>query len=166
MARLARPARFLSAFAGGTYAGFLLGVLVLEWSLRGFGPAVYTQVQQVKHLHLNVLAGVLLTALLATDLLLVALDWRIEPRNLPLDALGLACAAGALAVTLLVNVPVNAAQMTWTVAAPPPDWAAVRDRWQVAHALRTALASLGFAAQLIVIVALSPPRDAAPPRER
>jgi hypothetical protein len=44
---------------------------------------------------------------------------------------------GALVITLRVNVPINTDQMTWKIGAPPPNWAAIGDRWQRAHAIRT-----------------------------
>jgi len=61
----------------------------------------------------------------------------------------LLCLTGALVVTLRVNVPINAGPMTWNVQAPPSNWAAVRDRWQVAHFVRTALAVIAFGCQII-----------------
>jgi hypothetical protein len=48
------------------------------------------------------------------------------------------------ATSLLVNVPINTDQLTWNVQAPPADWASVRDRWQIAHAVRTGAAVLAF----------------------
>ena len=78
-----------------------------------------------------------------------------------LGAAGLLCLLAALAATLLVNVPINAAQMGWSTQAPPANWAAVRDRWQAAHALRTALAVVALGCQLLA--ALRWPEPLAPP---
>ncbi|MFG3360500.1 hypothetical protein [Streptomyces griseofuscus] len=44
----------------------------------------------------------------------------------------------AAASLVLVNAPSNLDQFDWNAQAPPADWAAVRDRWQIAHAVRTA----------------------------
>ncbi|MFF5665499.1 anthrone oxygenase family protein [Streptomyces griseofuscus] len=44
----------------------------------------------------------------------------------------------ALVVTFVVNAPIDLDQFDWNAQAPPADWAAVRDRWQIAHAVRTA----------------------------
>jgi hypothetical protein len=49
-----------------------------------------------------------------------------------------------LGTTLVINLPINAEQLTWSAATPPADWAGVRDRWQSAHALRTVAAVLAF----------------------
>jgi hypothetical protein len=47
-------------------------------------------------------------------------------------------------LTLVVNLPINSDQVGWSVQSPPSDWSAVRDRWQVAHAVRTGLAVVAF----------------------
>jgi uncharacterized membrane protein len=56
----------------------------------------------------------------------------------------------ALVVTFAVNAPINLEQLNWNPQAPPADWASIRDRWQIAHAVRTvfcviALGCLGVA---------------------
>ena len=48
------------------------------------------------------------------------------------------------ATTLAINLPINADQPSWSVQNPPTDWASVRDRWQLAHLIRTAAALLAF----------------------
>ncbi|MFJ6122966.1 MULTISPECIES: anthrone oxygenase family protein [unclassified Streptomyces] len=52
----------------------------------------------------------------------------------------------ALLVTLVVNGPVNVQESDWNALTPPADWARVRDRWQIAHAVRTVaiVLALGF----------------------
>ncbi len=49
------------------------------------------------------------------------------------------------ATSLAVNLPINGDQAGWSVQNPPADWASVRDRWQLAHLVRTAAALLAFA---------------------
>jgi hypothetical protein len=53
-----------------------------------------------------------------------------------------------LRVVNLLLGGIYAEQMTWTVGAPPPNWAAIRDRWQLAHTVRTGLAVTGFCCQI------------------
>jgi uncharacterized membrane protein len=48
------------------------------------------------------------------------------------------------ATTFAINLPINSDQSAWSVQSPPSDWASVRDRWQVAHAIRTVAAVLAF----------------------
>jgi uncharacterized membrane protein len=53
---------------------------------------------------------------------------------------------GILALTLVVNLPINADQLDWNAQAPPADWATVRDHWQIAHGARTVAAVFAFGA--------------------
>lgn len=53
---------------------------------------------------------------------------------------------------VLVNLPINGDQVGWSVTAPPAGWADIRDRWQIAHAVRTVAAVLAFA--LLVAAAI------------
>ena len=166
MAPLARAtavaaARFVALLFGGLYAGFLLAVLVLEATLRGATAEVYVVVQQVKHADLDLLAAATITPAIAGAALLLPLVGPRRRGPFALGAAGLLCLLAALATTLLVNVPINAAQMGWSPQAPPADWAAVRDRWQAAHALRTAAAVLALGCQLLA--ALRWPEPLAPP---
>jgi uncharacterized membrane protein len=134
--------RLLSLLFSGLFAGFLACVLVIELSLRAAGASVYTQVRLVELDHLDTLAAAtLLPAILATAMLVV--QARRRPGWwIPLTALGLLLAVFVL--TLTVNLPINHDQATWNPTGPPADWKAVRDRWQIAHAVRTVAAVLAF----------------------
>lgn len=58
-----------------------------------------------------------------------------------LTAIGVVCTIVPTATTLLVNVPINSEIInSWSVNYPPADWAQVRDRWNLFHAIRTVLA--------------------------
>ncbi|GAB3767200.1 anthrone oxygenase family protein [Microlunatus parietis] len=134
----------ISLLFAGLFAGFLLGVLVLELSLRDFGAGSYTQVRQVELVGLDDLASAtLLPALAATVLLVVVARGRGAGGRLGIAAGVLLLAV--LVTTLAVNLPINSAQLGWNVDAPPADWADVRDRWQIAHAARTVAAVSSFA---------------------
>ena len=81
-----------------------------------------------------------------------------EPRGVAfvLTLVGLLCAAVAPTITLFVNVPINAAHLAWSPQAPPADWAEIRDRWQSAHAVRTAMAIAGLSCQIVAALAPTP----------
>jgi uncharacterized membrane protein len=55
--------------------------------------------------------------------------------------------AGALVVTLAVNVPIDYQINGWTANTLPSDWMARRDKWELYHTIRTfvSLGALGFA---------------------
>ena len=137
-------ALFTSVLFSGLFAGFLTAVLILEASLRSFPAAVYTQVRLVELVHLDDLATILLpAALLATvALLLVTIARPGRTRWLALVALGLLLTT--FIISALISVPINTDQMGWSVLTPPSDWASVRDRWQIAHLVRTTTAVLAF----------------------
>jgi hypothetical protein len=48
-------------------------------------------------------------------------------------------------VTLAVNVPIDRQIQSWTTATLPPDWNAIRDRWEYYHGLRTVVSLVGLA---------------------
>ena len=52
-----------------------------------------------------------------------------------------------MVLTVAVLFPINDAVLGWSV--PPPDWAAVRDRWLTAHAVR----SVATVAAFVLLVA-------------
>jgi uncharacterized membrane protein len=136
--------RGASLLFAGLFAGFLVAVLVLELSLRKFEASVYAQVRLVELDSLDKLAvATLLPAMIATIAVIVpAVRARTRIPRLPLTALVLLVLV--FAVTLAVNLPINADQLSWNVQAPPADWASRRDQWQLAHALRTAAALAAF----------------------
>ncbi|MFI0448556.1 anthrone oxygenase family protein [Actinomadura sp. 6N118] len=144
MSALVRGARFVSVLFGGVFAGFLVAVLVLELSLRSYDGRVYAQVRQVELDSLDRLAGAtLLPALIATALLAVAAFRTREGGRWPvLSALALLVLVFVL--TMVVNYPINNDQADWNVQAPPAGWADDRDRWQIAHAVRTVAAVCAF----------------------
>ena len=127
----------------GLFAGFLLGVLVLELSLRDFSGTTYAQVREVELVGLDRLATMTLVPALAATLWVVVASRRQPGMSRSLLPLLLLIAVFVLSLT--VNLPINADQLDWNVDAPPADWADDRDRWQIAHAVRTVAAVLAFA---------------------
>ena len=154
---LVTPALFTGLLFGGLFAGFLVAVLILEASLRRFPASVYTQVRQVELAHLDDLATVLLpAALLATaTLVVVTIARRGRTRWLALTALALLLAT--FIISTLVSVPINTDQQGWSVLAPPSDWARVRDRWQIAHLVRTTTAVCAFITLVATVITPAPP---------
>ncbi len=138
--------RFISLVFTGLFAGFLVGILVFELSLRRFDGSVYAQTQQVTLIALPALATVLLFPAIIGTGVGAAVNARARTRTFWLTLAALALLLVALIVTLAINVPINLAEGGWSVASPPSDWAAMRDRWQIGHAVRTAAALLAFGA--------------------
>jgi hypothetical protein len=149
---MTKYSRVASLLFAGLFAGFLTAVLVLELSLRGADGTVYTQVRLVELDSLDKLAVATLLPALITTAVLAYRTLRTNTRWPTVGAFILLVLVVALTIT--VNLPINADQLHWNTASPPADWTDVRDRWQIAHAARTAAAVLAFA--LIAFAASAP----------
>lgn len=65
-------------------------------------------------------------------------------------AIGAVYVGGVFWLTRSINIPINEALAAWNAAAPPADWAALRERWNDANLLRTVAAALAFAAAVVM----------------
>jgi uncharacterized membrane protein len=143
-----RPAavvvRGVSLLFTGLFSGFLLAVLVLENSLRAYDSAIYTQVRLVELDSLDKLASATLIPALVSTLIITVIRMRARGNDRWLVLAAVALLVVVFAVTLAVNLPVNADQADWSVQAPPSDWVSVRDHWQFAHLIRTVAAISAF----------------------
>ncbi len=153
-------ARRLALLYSGFFAGFMITVLVVELSLRRYDASVYTQVRQVELVRLDTLAAVtLLPAIVMVAILLTgAIRQRTPASQLTTAALVLLLVV--FVTTLAVNLPINRDQVNWLVESPPADWQDIRDRWQLAHAIRTLAAVVAYA---LIIVVTTRDRRPAPP---
>jgi uncharacterized membrane protein len=159
--KLTTYARLAGLLFAGLFAGFLTAVLVLEISLRGFDGTVYTQVRLVELAWFDRLAvATLLPALIATALL----AHRTFRTGTSRPVAALALLVLVVGLTAVVNLPINADQLHWDTASPPADWTGIRDRWQLAHAIRTAAAVLAFA--LLAVPLRTESRAPSPPASR
>jgi uncharacterized membrane protein len=78
-----------------------------------------------------------------------------------LATLAVSLMLAAMTITLLVNVPLDARFVEWTVTTLPPDWRVSRDRWEFYHGVRTLL-SVAALCSLVgsVLVGRDPSRTA------
>jgi len=128
-------------------------VLVLELALRGLGGSAYVAVRHAEYDYFTWFIGLVFLPTIVTVVMLVITTYKAHSpvRRPALLALGLIVVASA--ITLAVNGPINVEQLSWSTQSPPADWAAIRDRWQIAHAVRTL-------ALILALVALSTPATA------
>jgi quinol-cytochrome oxidoreductase complex cytochrome b subunit len=131
-------ARYASSL-GGVLAGVALTVLVLELALRRLDGPGYVRVRQAEFLWFTWFVGAVLVLTLVAVVLLVLHARKVRSASLRPAVVALVLLLLAVAVTLAVNGPINVEQLAWNAQAPPADWASVRDRWQVAHAVRVVL---------------------------
>jgi uncharacterized membrane protein len=81
-------------------------------------------------LPLALLSALVTLALLRQDRRTVAFWWLLA---------GLLLMVAALAITLLVEVPIDNQIKTWTAATLPGDWRSIQSRWELFHTIRTFL---------------------------
>jgi uncharacterized membrane protein len=153
---MTRFVRSASLLFSGVFAGFLVCVLVLENSLRNFDASVYTQTRLVELDSLDKLASATLIPAMITTVLL-AIRARGNDRRVVLVAIALRVVV--FATTFAINLPINSDQTAWSVQNPPSDWASVRDRWQIAHTIRTVAAVLAFGLLIVTSQVSATVRD-------
>lgn len=141
---LERVARAVSVVFGGVFAGFMITILVLELSLRKFDASIYTQVRMVELVRMDTLATATLIPTIIATAVVIAVGLKWGRPGLALSSVALGLLLVVLVTTVVVNLPINSDQLDWSVSRPPSDWASDRDRWQVAHAVRTVAAGLAF----------------------
>jgi hypothetical protein len=71
---------------------------------------------------------------------------------------GLLLMIAVMAITLIVEVPIDDLIANWTEATLPPDWQQIRARWAAFHTLRTFL-SLGAVAAAVAAALTTRPLD-------
>lgn len=143
-ARLLTVARYASLLGGGVFAGVALTVLIVELALRRLGASAYVQVRHAEYEFMVWFIGVVFLPTLIAVVALVILTRKAHSPAFAPAAGALALVLVALVITFAVNGPINIEQLGWSARFPPADWASVRDRWQVAHAIRTAASVLAL----------------------
>jgi hypothetical protein len=136
----------------------------LSRSMAAITPATFLEVGHLMIANLGGPMSVLMPAALLSALALCLLLFRTrQPWASRFAIAAWVLMALALVITLAVNVPIDRQIQSWTAAALPPDWRAIRDRWEFYHGLRT-LVSLTALACLIAST-LSTASGAAPDRQ-
>lgn len=82
--------------------------------------------------------------------------WRSGRRGVALGWLAVALTyfGAVFWLTRSVNIPINEALAAWNPVAPPPEWAAARERWNDANLVR-AVASVACFFSAVALLALS-----------
>ncbi|TDO55207.1 uncharacterized protein DUF1772 [Kribbella sp. VKM Ac-2571] len=141
-----RIARVASQTCCGILVGVAGTVLVLELALRSLDGPQYVAVRQAEYEYFTWFIGTVFAATLIAVVTLVVQAYKTDRTLLRPALIALMLILVAVVVTVVVNGPINLEQQGWTAQAPPADWARLRDRWQIAHAVRTVAlcAALGY----------------------
>ena len=127
--------------------------------MLGLSATVYTAVEIPKHQVFGPVMPWLMGLTLTAGLILLLLLRNPRTAAFALASISVLCIVVLITTTLLVNVPINAEMMTtWSVEAPPANWAQVRDQWNVFHSIRTVLAILAFGCQIAAVLMRQPVR--------
>jgi prepilin signal peptidase PulO-like enzyme (type II secretory pathway) len=138
---LVRTARSIAMLGCAILTGVAATVLVLELALRQLDGPEYVRVRQAEYVYFTWFIGIVFVPTFLA-IAMLAIQTRRAPSSATLSALVLLVVAGV--ITFLVNGPINIEQQTWNVQTPPTDWAQLRDRWQLAHAVRTVCIALAL----------------------
>jgi uncharacterized membrane protein len=114
-----------------------------------------------KHMISNlatVMAVLMISAVLVGLIVVVLLFWSRSTVAGWLALAGLLLMIAVLAITLIVEVPIDDMIANWTEATLPSDWEEIRARWAAFHTLRTFL-SLGAVAAAVAAALTTRPAD-------
>jgi uncharacterized membrane protein len=133
---LVKITRYVSLLGCGMLAGVAVTVLVLELALRRLNGQEYARVRQAEFAFFTPFIGAVFLPTLVAVAMLVIHARKTHSITLRPAVIALALLLLALLLSLAVNGPINVTAEL-ECAGSPADWARIRDRWQIAHAVRT-----------------------------
>jgi uncharacterized membrane protein len=113
----------------------------------------------------TVMAVLMISAVLVGAVVVVLLFWSRSTVAAWLALAGLLLMIAVMAITLLVEVPIDNLIANWTEATLPSDWRQIRARWATFHTLRTFLL-LGAVAAAVAAALTTRPVERGVPRQR
>jgi uncharacterized membrane protein len=130
----------------------VMGVLWGTWfalsrTIEKASPEVFLGIGHMSINNLGAPMRILMPATIISIVALLYISIRQKFTHTWLVGVALACMLGVILVTLTVSVPIDNHIKVWTVSSLPRDWASQRDRWEMAHTIRTFL-SVGAVAAL------------------
>jgi uncharacterized membrane protein len=161
-----KTVQFVTLLLFSLVAGVFWGTwFSLSRSMAAITPGTFLEVGRLMIGNLGGPMSVLMPLTLLSAVVLCVLLFRGRQTRANLFATAaLVLMAVALVITLVVNVPIDRQIQSWTTAALPADWRAIRDRWEFYHGLRTlvSLAALTclFASTLSAAWRAAPDREA------
>jgi uncharacterized membrane protein len=143
--------RFVALFSTGLLAGIFLGDRMgASFARPALSPSSFVQFQQILHTHVVKVMPILMgIAILDSVAWLVLIRSRMGSATFVFLALGTLAFISVLMLTRTVNVPINDQLMTWSVSSPPAGVFEIWARWEQVHTVRTFIAVLGFAFELL-----------------
>jgi uncharacterized membrane protein len=122
----------------------------LSRSMRTFAPEVFLAIVDRMNRNMAPVMTVLMPAALLAMIPVLIASYGTYPKVFSLYAAAFILFIVALAVTVLVEVPIVKEIVTWTVATLPANWQQVRDRWVRFHVIRVVA---GLASLVLLLIA-------------
>jgi uncharacterized membrane protein len=142
---------FVAVLVTGLLAGIFLGDRMgASFARPALPPSSFVKFQQIQHVHFVKMMPILMgLAILSNIIWLVVIRSRVRTVGFMFLALATLAYVSVLVLTRAINVPINNQLMTWNASSPPPDAMEIWARWEQVHTVRTCLAVLGFACELL-----------------
>ena len=150
---------FVAVLSTGLLAGHFLGDRSgASFARPELPPSSFVKFQQVQHVHfLKILPALGGVAILSSIAWLILIRSQIGTVSFSLLALGTLLYISGVVITRTIHYPINEQLMTWSVDSPPPNVMEIWARWEQAHTVRTVLAIIGFACEVLALVATNGP---------
>jgi uncharacterized membrane protein len=118
----------------------------LSRSIGTITPATFLEVGRIMIGNLGGPMSVLMPAAVLSAIVLAVLLYRRRQTQASIFTMAaFALLLVAMIITLVVNVPIDRQIQSWTTGTLPPDWSAIRDRWEFYHGLRTLVSLFALA---------------------
>ena len=140
----------IAQFTNVVLFALVMGVFWGTWfslsrSIASIRPETFLEIGHTMIGNLGRPMSILMPAALISSVIVIVALFRRGRAAFYLATAGFLLMAGALVITLVVNVPIDYEINQWTVNTLPGDWTATRDRWEFYHGLRTFISIAGLA---------------------
>lgn len=153
-----KPVQFVSIMLYVLVAGVMWGTwLSLARTMTKYDAATFLADGQ--HMISNlatVMAVLMISAVLVGVVVVVLLFWSRSKVAGWLALAGLLLMIAVMAITLIVEVPIDNLIANWTEATLPSDWQEIRAQWAAFHTLRTFLSLGAVAAAVAAALTIRP----------
>jgi uncharacterized membrane protein len=127
----------ISIVCSALVAGMFYGPwAALSRSMRTLAPEIFLAIVDRMNRNMAPVMTVLMPAALLAMVPVLIRSYGVYPRVFSLYAAAFILFIVAIAITVLVEVPIVKEIVTWTIATLPANWQQVRDRWVRFHVIR------------------------------
>ena len=143
--------RFASILTTGLLAGVFLGDRMgASFARPALPSSSFVRFQQIQHVHFAKMMPILMgIAILSSVAWLILIRSRVGSRGFSFLVLATLAYLSIAVLTRTINVPINDLLMTWNASSPPPNVMEIWARWEQVHTVRTFVAVIGFAFELL-----------------